>query len=50
MLVDDMLHNQWEAQHILAHDKDELLLLDDDAILLTHHVDNVLVTYSLFIN
>ena len=46
MLVDDMLHNQCEAQEILAHHKDKRLLPIDDTILLAHHEDNVLVEYS----
>ena len=50
MFVDDMLYNQCEAQDILAHHKNEMLLPEDDAILLAHHVDNVLVKYSLLAN
>ena len=50
MLENDMLYNQCEAQDSRAHHKDEKLLPDDDAILLAHHVDNVLVKYSLLAN
>ena len=47
MLFDDMLHNQCEFEDILSHHKDHTLLPDDDAILLAHRVDSVLVKYSL---
>ena len=50
MFVDHMLHNQCEVQHMIAHHKDHMLLPDDDAIHLAHHVDNVLVKYSLLAN
>ena len=50
MLVDDMLHNQCEARDILARHKDKTSLPDDNAILLAHHVDNVLAKNSLLAN
>ena len=49
-LVDDMLHNQCEAQYILAEHEHKMVLPNDDAMLLAQAVDNVLVKYSLLAN
>ena len=50
MIDGDMLHNQCKVQDLLAHHKGKVVLPDVDAMLLTQHVDNVLVKYSLLAN